>query len=137
MEAELTHFRDTEFSPLKTGVAAMESLNTHSRVARDTQAGYPMQEVLSFEILPRESVDPKGRRGKSRPGKRDTSNHEYEEHSGSSSSLDDGSSSDESTQLRGIRVKRKSVPGLEEIIPSRSDYKELVSYRTYRLANPE
>jgi hypothetical protein len=39
MEAELTHFRDTEFSPLKTRVAAMESLNTHSRVSRDTQAG--------------------------------------------------------------------------------------------------
>jgi hypothetical protein len=32
-------------------------------------------------------------------------------------------------------MKGKSVPGLEEIIPSRSDYKKLVSYRTYRLAN--
>jgi hypothetical protein len=135
MEAELTHFRDTEFSPLKTRVAAMESLNTHSRVTLDTQAGYPKKEVLSFENLPRESVDPKGRRGESRHGKRDTRNHEYEEHSGSSSSPDDGSSSDDSTQLRGIRVKGKSVPGLEENVPSQSDYKELVSYRTYRLAN--
>jgi hypothetical protein len=53
----------------------------------------------------------------------------------SSSSPDDGSYSDDSTQLRGIRVKGKSVPGLEEIVPSRSDYKYLVSYRTYRLAN--
>jgi hypothetical protein len=35
----------------------------------------------------------------------------------------------------GIRVKGKSVPGLEEIVPSRSDYKKLVSYRTCRLAN--
>jgi hypothetical protein len=32
-------------------------------------------------------------------------------------------------------MKGESVPGLEEIIPSRSDYKNLVSYRTYRLAN--
>jgi hypothetical protein len=95
MEAELTHFRDTEFSPLKTRVAAMESLNTHSRVTRDTQAGCPKKEVLSYENLPRESVDPKVRRGKSRPGKRDTSNQEYEEHSVSSSSPDDGSSSEE------------------------------------------
>jgi hypothetical protein len=81
MEEELTHFRDTEFSPLKTRVAAMDSLNTHPRVTRDTQEGYPKKEVLPFANLPRESVDPKGRRGKSRPGKRDTSTHEYAEHS--------------------------------------------------------
>jgi hypothetical protein len=30
-------------------------------------------------------------------------------------------------------VKGPHVPGLTEIIPSRSDYKHLVSYRTYRL----
>jgi hypothetical protein len=142
MEAEFTRFRDTEFSPLKTRVAAMESLNTHPSsgipVSRATQAGYPKQEVLSHENLPRESVDPKGRRGKSRPGKRDINNHEYDEHSESSSNPDGGSSSsDDSTHLRGNgnRVKGKSVPGLEEIVPSRSDYKDLVSYRTYRLAD--
>jgi hypothetical protein len=76
MGAELTHFRDAEFLPLKTRVAAMESLNTHSCVTRATHAGYPKTEVLSYENLTRESVDPKGRRGKSRPGNRDTSNHE-------------------------------------------------------------
>jgi hypothetical protein len=32
-------------------------------------------------------------------------------------------------------MKGKSVPGLEEIIPSRSDYRKLVSYRPYLLAN--
>jgi hypothetical protein len=33
------------------------------------------------------------------------------------------------------RYKGKSVPGLEEITPTRSDYKTLVSYRMYRLVN--
>jgi hypothetical protein len=41
MGAELTHFRDAEFLPLKPRVAAMESLNTHSCVTRATHAGYP------------------------------------------------------------------------------------------------
>jgi hypothetical protein len=45
------------------------------------------------------------------------------------------SSSDDSVPREGSRIKGKFVPGLEETIPSRSDYKNLVSYRTYRLAN--
>jgi hypothetical protein len=140
MEAEFTRFRDIEFSPLRARVAAMESLkNVPSSgvpVFRATQEGYPKQEVLSHSNLPRESVDPKGRRGKSRSGKRGINNHEEDEHSETSSSPDDGSSSsDESVPRKGNRTKGKSVPGLEEIIPSRSDYKDLVSYRTYRLAN--
>jgi hypothetical protein len=32
-----------------------------------------------------------------------------------------------------MKVKGTPVPGLAEIIPSRSDYRHLVSYRTYRL----
>jgi hypothetical protein len=140
MEAEFTRFRDIEFSPLRTRVAAMESLKPISSseipVFRATQEGYPKPEVLSHSNLPRESVDPKGRRGKSRSGKRGTNNHEDIEPSETSSSPEDGSSSsDDSAPRKGIRNKGKSVPGLEEIIPSRSDYKDLVSYRTYRLVN--
>jgi hypothetical protein len=83
-----------------------------------------------------ESVDPKGRRGKSRSGKRGTNNHEEDEHSETSSCPEDGSSSsDDLIPRKGNRMKGKSVPGLEAIIPSRSDRKKLVSYRTYRLAN--
>jgi hypothetical protein len=140
MEEEFTRFRDTEFLTLKTRVAAMETLkNVPCSVLPDfraTQAGCPKQEMLSHSNLPRESVDPKGWRGKSRSGKRDTNNHEDTEPSETSSSPEDGSSSsDDSAPRKGIRNKGKSVPGLEEIIPSRSDYKDLVSYRTYRLAN--
>jgi hypothetical protein len=92
--------------------------------------------MLSHSNLPRESVDPKGRRGKSRSGKRGINNHEEDEHSETSSSPDDGSSSsDDSVPRKGNRMKGKSVTGLEEIIPSRSHYKNLLSYRTYRLAN--
>jgi hypothetical protein len=95
-----------------------------------------MQEVVSHSDIPRESVEPKGRRGKSRSGKRGTNNHEEDEHSETRSSPDEGSSSsDDSVPRKGYRMKGKSVPGLEEIIPSRSDYNNLVSYRTYRLAN--
>jgi hypothetical protein len=140
IEAEFTRFRDVEFSPLKTCVAAMEALKgVPSSVIpgfRATQDGYPKQEMLSHSNLSRESVDPKGRRGRSRSGKWGTNNHENTEHSETSSSPEDGSSSsDDSAPLKGTRNKGKSVPGLEEIISSRSDYKDIVSYRTYRLAN--
>jgi hypothetical protein len=118
----------------------MESLNIFRSSGipafKAVQEGSPKQEMLSHSNLPRESVDRKGRRGKSRSGKRGTNNHEEEEHSETSSSPDDGSSlSDDSAPRKGNRIKGKSVHGLEEIIPSRSDYKHLVSYQTYRLAN--
>jgi hypothetical protein len=118
----------------------MESLNiVPSSVIpafKATQEGYPKNCILSHSNLPWESVDHKGRRGKSRSGKRGTNNHEEEEHSETSSSPDDGSSSsDDSVPRKGNRMKGKSLPGLEEIILSRSDYKNLVSYRTYRLVN--
>jgi hypothetical protein len=126
MEAEFTRFRNSEFSPLRTRVAAMESLNTvPSSVIpafKATQEGYLKKEMLSHSNLPRESVDPKGRRG-SRSGKRGTNIPEEDEHSETSSSPDDGSSSsDDSVPRKGNRIKGKSVPGMEEIIPSRSDY---------------
>jgi hypothetical protein len=87
--------------------------------------------------LPRESVDTMGQRGKDRYGKRDILCREKGEHSLTSSNNDDGyTSSEDSFSLTGHRrYKCKSVLGLEEITPARSDYKTLVSYRTYRLMN--
>jgi hypothetical protein len=113
----------------------MELLNTVPSSGipafRATQEGYPKQEWLSHSNLPRDSVDPKGRRGKSRSGKRGTNSHEEDEHSETSSCPEDGSSSShDSIPRKGNRMNGKSVPGLEEIIPSRSDNKKLVSYRT-------
>jgi hypothetical protein len=74
MEAEFTRFRDIEFSPLRVRVAAMESLNivpsSGIPAFKATHKGYPKKEVLSHSNLPRESVDPKGRCGNSRSGKR-------------------------------------------------------------------
>jgi hypothetical protein len=96
MEAEFTRFWDIEFSPLRARVATMESLNIDPSSGipafKATQEGYPKQEMLSHSNLPRESVDPKGRRGKSRSGKRGINNLEEDEHSETSSSPDDVSS---------------------------------------------
>jgi hypothetical protein len=79
MEAEFNGFHDIVFSPQRARVAAMESLNTVPSSGipafKATQEGYPKQEMLSHSNLPRESVDPKGRRGKSRYGKRGINNH--------------------------------------------------------------
>jgi hypothetical protein len=96
MEADFTRFWDIEFSPLRARVATMESLNIDPGSGipafKATQEGYPKQEMLSHSNLPRESVDPKGRRGKSRSGKRGINNLEEDEHSETSSSPDDVSS---------------------------------------------
>jgi hypothetical protein len=95
MEAEFTRFRDIEISPLRARVAAMESLNTVPSSGipafKASQEGYPKHEMLSHSNLPRESVDPKGRRRKRRSGKRGINNHEEDEHSETISSPDDGS----------------------------------------------
>jgi hypothetical protein len=39
------------------------------------------------------------------------------------------------THTQGLPIQGKAVPGLKEIIPVRSDYTHLVSYRSYRLFN--
>jgi hypothetical protein len=110
MEAEFTRFPDIEFSPLRARVAAMKSLNivpsSGIPAFKATQEGYPNQKMFSDSNLPRESVDPKGRRGKSRSGKRGINNQEEDEHSETSSSPDDGSSSsDNSIPRKSIRIK--------------------------------
>jgi hypothetical protein len=89
---------------------------------------------------PRDDIptgDPKGRRNVIRLGKRDNKGREdsdpslkdYEEENFSDS--DSESSGDSAAD----RAQGPPVPGLNEIIPSRSAYRQLLSYRTYRLVN--
>jgi hypothetical protein len=85
--------------------------------------------------LPLESVDPQGRHGKVHIGQRGK-NAEKVEHSLTSSDHDSGSTtSSKADPLRDPPGRGPVVPGLREIVPSGSDYRYLVSYRTYRLEN--
>jgi hypothetical protein len=82
--------------------------------------------------------DPKGRRNTIRLGMRDMKGREEPDPS-SNDSDEEEHDSDSDSEISGEgavdRVKGPRVPGLEEIIPSRSAYRRLLSYRTYRLAN--
>ena len=140
LEAESTRFRDTVLPVMEDRIAATERLTFTRLVNQEalaaTQIGNPLSGKVSDTNLPRESVAQKGRRGKVRSGKRDKNIHEKGEHSETSSNTEDEpSSSDEVTPIAGLPVKGKAVPGLKEIIPARSDYAHLVSYRSYRLVN--
>ena len=140
LEAESTRFRDTVLPVMEDRIAATERLTFTRLVNQEalaaTQIGNPLSGKVSDSNLPRESVAQKGRRGKVRSGKRHTNIHEKGEHSETSSNTEDEpSSSDEVTPIAGLPVKGKAVPGLKEIIPARSDYAHLVSYRSYRLVN--
>ena len=151
VEAEFTRFRDIEHTAaeamtrcaaVETRLALAERLTTPSNYMKNPTSGIPAernpfggQEYISN--LPRESVDPQGRHGKVRIGQRDKKRREKVEHSLTSSDHDSGSSSSsEEDSPEGSHPGRgPSVPGMREIVPSRSDYKFLVSYRTYRLEN--
>ena len=140
LEAESTRFRDTVLPVMEDRIAATERLTFTRLVNQEalaaTQIGNPLSGKVSDSNLPRESVAQKGRRGKVRSGKRDKNIHEKGEHSETSSNTEEeSSSSDEVTPIAGLPVKGKAVPGLKEIIPARSDYAHLVSYRSYRLVN--
>jgi hypothetical protein len=89
---------------------------------------------------PRDDVptgDPKGRRNLIRLGKRenkgrddsDPSLHDSEEENFSDTE------SESSGDIAADRAQGPPVSGLNEIIPSRSAYRRLLSYRTYRLVN--
>ena len=150
VEAEFTRFRDIEHTAaeamtrcaaVETRLALAERLTTPSNYMKNPTSGIPAernpfggQEYISN--LPRESVDPQGRHGKVRIGQRDKKRREKVEHSLTSSENESGTTSSEDDLIEGIHPARgPAVPGLREIIPSRSDYKLLVSYRTYRLEN--
>jgi hypothetical protein len=140
LEAESTRFRDTVLPVMEDRIAATERLTFTRLVNQEalaaTQVGHPLSGKVSDKNLPRESVAQSGRRGKVRSGKRDKNIHEKGEHSETSSNSGDGSSSsDDFVITTGLHVKGRTVPGLKEIIPARSDYANLVSYRSYRLAN--
>ena len=140
LEAESTRFRDNVLPVMESRIAATERLTVTRLANQDplaaTQSGPPLSGKVYDINLPRESVGRKGRRGKGRSSKRGTNNHEMGEHSETSSNTEDEPySSDEVTQTLGLPSKGKAVPGLTEIIPSRSDYTHLVSYRSYRLVN--
>ena len=140
LEAESTRFRDTVLPVMEDRIAATERLTFTRLVNQEalaaTHIGNPLSGKVSDTNLHRESVAQKGRRGKVRSGKRHTNIHEKGEHSQTSSNTEDeSSSSDEVTPIAGLPVKGKAVPGLKEIIPARSDYAHLVSYRSYRLVN--
>ena len=140
LEAESTRFRDTVLPVMEDRIAATERLTFTRLVNQEalaaTQIGNPLSGKVSDTNLPRESAAQKGRRGKVRSGKRHANIHEKGEHSETSSNTEDeSSSSDEVTPIAGLPVKGKAVPGLKEIIPARSDYAHLVSYRSYRLVN--
>jgi hypothetical protein len=151
MEDESTLLRDIEATAAKapSQCAAVEDrLATVEQLIPDlcaeknpaievAQVGDPITGRIRPSNLHRESVDPLRQRGKVRSGKQDKICRETGGHSLTSSDNDDGySSSEDSFPLTSKRrYKGKSVPGLEEVIPARSDYNTLVSYRTYRLVN--
>ena len=150
VEAELTRFRDIEHTAaealarcaaVEARLAVAERLATPSQLINKpaigvSQDGNPLGGRECSSNLLRESVDPQGRHGKVRIGQRDKKRREKVEHSLTSSENESGTTSSEDDPIEGIHPARgPAVPGLREIIPSRSDYKLLVSYRTYRLEN--
>ena len=89
---------------------------------------------------PRDDVptgDPKGRRNIIRLGKRDNKGREDPDYSLKDSEEENFSDSDSesSGDSAADRAQGPPVSGLDEIIPSRSAYRWLLSYRTYRLVN--
>jgi hypothetical protein len=81
--------------------------------------------------------DPKGRRNVIRLGKRDNKGREDSDPSLIDSEEENLSDSDSESSGNSAadRAQGRPVPGLNEIIPSRSAYRQLLSYRTYRLVN--
>jgi hypothetical protein len=81
--------------------------------------------------------DPKGRRNVVRLGKRDNKGREDSDPSLKESEEENFSNSDSesSGDSAADRAQGPPVPGLNEIIPSRSAYRQVLSYRTYRLVN--
>jgi hypothetical protein len=92
------------------------------------------------DSIPRDpTADPQGQRDFICSGKQDKKRREKPEISYPISDEEDSDFSDGSDELALNRdvdqLKGPAVPGLREIVPSRSDYRTLVSYRTYRLVD--
>jgi hypothetical protein len=127
------HF--AHFDPHRGSAAAPEEEVTGRQGGRNRKSG---QE--SLEVIPKDpTADPQGQRESICTGKQDNKCREKPEISYPVSEEEDSDYSDKSEDLALIRdvdqLKGPAVPGLREIIPSRSDYRTLVSYRSYRLVD--
>jgi hypothetical protein len=94
----------------------------------------------SGQFIPKHpTADPQGQRESICNGKQGNKCREKPRISYPVSDEEDSNYSDKSDELALIRevgqLKGPAVPGLWEIIPSRSDYRTLVSYRSYRLVD--
>jgi hypothetical protein len=144
----------------ETRIAVLERLTLQGTPDQKPVVGMARDGVM--EMIPQRSTtphqettaDPKGQRETIRTGKRDKKSRESRNFttsnapsrksasqrrgdmaylSSSDSESVSTSSSEDDHNRDSMKVKGPPVPGLAEIIPSRSDYRHLVSYRTYRL----
>ena len=133
LEGELAHSREAE---RKSNDALLKCLALESRFAELTPllpfspSGGQLAQNIPVSIPPLE-VKPKT---KTRKGRR--LNKSQELPGSDSSSVGTISGSDDSGSSRGVfPVRGPSSTGLEELTPTRSDFRQLVSYRCYRLEN--
>ena len=123
------------FDPHRGSAAAPEEEVMGRQGGKNRMSG---QDVL--EVIPKDpTADPQGQRESICNGKQDNKCREKPEISYPVSDEEDSDYSDKSDDLALFRdvdqLKGPAVPGLREIIPSRSDYRTLVSYRSYRLVD--
>ena len=140
LEAEVVHHRETE---RKANDAMIKCLALEARLAESTTLAHQSpsvgQDGPSTRTVPVTVTPPSTSRGdkktKTRKGKR--RNKSQEPDSSDISSVGIPSDSDDSTPSRvSFPCKGAASPGLKELVPARSDFRALVSYRTYRLENP-
>jgi hypothetical protein len=122
-------------SQLKTLARERDDLTVELRVLR-AEVKLILLRLESRDDVP--AGDPKERRYLIRLGKRDMKGLEDSEPSLNDSD-EEKEEFDSDSEISGNDavdcVKGPRVPGLQEIIPSRSAYRRLLSYRTYRLVN--
>jgi hypothetical protein len=150
VQVEATRLRDIEQTAVEalSRVVAVEArlaaserfplpnYSVEKPLVRASRVGSPIVGHDIFSNLPWESAEPQGRHGKVHNGQRDKKRREKVEHSQTSSDSESGNSSSEDDPVKGSHSpKGPAVSGLSEIVPSRSDYRSLVSYRSYRLEN--
>jgi hypothetical protein len=101
----------------------------HSQIG---QEGPVVPVAAAAEVQPMLSMDikaPKARKGKRQNKSQGLKDPDY------LSSESEADSDDSSLPEGTFPVRGRASPGLKELIPSRSDYRLLVSYRSYRLEN--
>jgi hypothetical protein len=129
------HAQFAHFYPHRGSAAAAEEEVTGRQGGRNRKPG---QEGL--EVIPKDpTADPQGQRESICNGKQENKFREKPEISYPVTDEEDSDYSDKSDELALIRevdqLKGPAVPRLPEIIPSRSDYRPLVTCRSYRLVD--